>query len=47
MEMGVVNCAHCARFPCDRLEQVWKLTVFRDAEPRIRKLHAELGARRD
>ncbi len=44
MEMGVKNCAHCAKFPCERLQGVWKITVFKDAQPRIEKLHASLGA---
>jgi hypothetical protein len=40
METGVVNCAHCAKFGCERLRGVWKITVFRDAQARIEKLHA-------
>jgi hypothetical protein len=42
MESGVENCARCGRFPCERLEQVWKVTVFSDAEPRLRRLHREM-----
>jgi hypothetical protein len=42
MERGMVNCAHCPDFGCERLRGIWKLTVFRDAEPRLRKLHAGL-----
>ncbi len=44
MEMGVENCAHCDKFPCERLQGVWKITVFKDAQPRLEKLRAELGA---
>jgi hypothetical protein len=41
MEMGVENCAHCAKFPCERLQGIWKITVFKDAQPRLEKLHAD------
>jgi len=40
METGVQNCAHCDKFPCDRLQGIWKVTVFRDAQPRLEKLNA-------
>lgn len=42
METGVPNCAHCPKFPCERLTAVWGLIAFRDAEPRLRRLHEEL-----
>jgi hypothetical protein len=42
MEMGVVNCAHCARFPCERLTVVWERTRFKDAKPRLEKLRSGL-----
>jgi hypothetical protein len=41
MEHGVTTCADCDRFGCDRLQFVWKHTLFRDAEPRIRRMRAE------
>lgn len=40
METGVENCAHCAKFPCDRLQGHWKVTRFKDAQPRLEKLKA-------
>ena len=40
MEMGVENCAHCDKFPCERLQGIWKITVFKDAQPRLEKLKA-------
>ncbi len=43
MEMGAENCAHCDRFPCERLQGIWKITVFKDAQPRLEKLRAKLG----
>jgi len=45
MERGVVHCGRCERFGCERLQQVWKRMVFRDAEPRLRRLHAREGGR--
>jgi hypothetical protein len=45
METGVEDCAHCDKFPCERLQGIWKITVFKDAQPRLEKLKAELGAR--
>jgi len=45
METGVENCAHCARFPCERLQGIWKVTVFKDAKRRLTKLHAELASK--
>ena len=45
MERGVKTCAHCQLFPCDRLQSIWKITVFKDAQPRLEKLHQELTAR--
>ena len=45
MERGVKTCAHCQLFPCDRLQSIWKITVFKDAQPRLEKLHKELTAR--
>ena len=45
MERGFVNCAHCPDFPCERLKGIWKVTVFKDAEPRLRKLNEELRAK--
>jgi hypothetical protein len=44
MEMGVENCAHCPKFPCERLQGVWKITVFKDAKPRLEKLRAKIGS---
>ena len=44
MEMGVENCAHCPKFPCERLQGVWKITVFKDAKPRLENLRAKLGS---
>jgi hypothetical protein len=44
METGVENCAACPKFPCEQLQGVWKLTVFRDAEGRIRKLRERYEA---
>ena len=41
METGVENCAHCGKFPCERLQGIWKITVFKDAQPRLEKLNAE------
>jgi hypothetical protein len=41
MEMGVRNCAVCDKFPCERLQGIWKTTVFRDAQPRLERLHAQ------
>jgi hypothetical protein len=46
METGVENCAHCSKFPCERLQGVWKVTVFKDAQPRLEKLHAGLATPR-
>lgn len=46
METGVETCAHCPKFPCERLRGVWKTTVFKDAQPRLEKLQAGLKARR-
>jgi len=46
MESGVANCAHCDKFPCERLQGIWKVTVFKDAQPRLEKLHAGLPTRR-
>ena len=46
MERGVVTCAECERFGCDRLQQVWSRTVFRDAEPRLRRRHERLRGSR-
>lgn len=46
MESGVENCAHCGQFPCDRLEGIWNVTVFKDARPRLEKLHDKLAPRR-
>jgi len=40
MERGVANCAACDKFPCERLEGIWKITVFKDAKPRLEKLRA-------
>ena len=40
METGVAHCAHCDKFPCDRLQGIWKVTVFKDAQPRLEKLRA-------
>ncbi len=40
METGVANCAHCDKFPCERLQGIWKVTVFKDAQPRLEKLNA-------
>jgi hypothetical protein len=40
METGVAHCALCDRFPCERLQGIWKITVFKDAQPRLEKLHA-------
>jgi hypothetical protein len=40
METGIENCAHCPKYPCDRLRGVWQITVFKDAQPRLEKLHA-------
>ena len=47
MEMGVAHCALCDKFPCERLQGVWKVTVFKDAQPRLEKLHAGGKAGRD
>lgn len=44
MERGMVNCAHCPEFGCDRLQGAWKTTVFKDAEPRIKRLRAQQPA---
>ncbi len=44
METGVVNCAYCDKFPCERLKSCWKMTVFKDAQPRLEKLRAKLGS---
>jgi hypothetical protein len=41
METGVTNCALCDKFPCERLQGIWKVTVFKDAQPRLKKLNAE------
>jgi len=41
METGVENCALCDKFPCERLQGIWKVTVFKDAQPRLEKLNAE------
>jgi hypothetical protein len=41
MESGVADCARCEKFPCERLQRVWKITVFKDAQPRLEKLHAD------
>jgi hypothetical protein len=46
MEMGVANCARCARFGCERLQGVWQATVFRDARARLERLHREQQAGR-
>jgi hypothetical protein len=46
MEMGVKNCAHCKNFGCERLQGIWKVTVFKDARPRLEKLRARLQALR-
>ncbi|MFO7676021.1 MAG: DUF3795 domain-containing protein [bacterium] len=46
MEHGVRTCADCDRFGCDRLAFVWKRTMFRDAEPRLRRMHAARTAGR-
>ena len=46
METGVVNCAHCPKFGCDRLQGVWKITVFRDAQPRLEKLRTRMNDKR-
>ena len=35
MERGVKTCAHCQLFPCDRLQSIWRITVFRDAQTRF------------
>ncbi len=43
MEHGVTTCADCERFGCDRLQHVWDITVFRDAEPRLRRLREARG----
>lgn len=40
METGIENCAHCGKFPCERLKSAWKTTVFKDAQPRLEKLRA-------
>jgi len=40
METGVTHCARCDKFPCERLQSVWKVTVFKDAQPRLEKLRA-------
>lgn len=40
METGVAHCALCDKFPCERLRDIWKITVFKDAQPRLEKLHA-------
>jgi hypothetical protein len=40
METGVANCALCDKFPCERLQDIWKATVFKDAQPRLEKLNA-------
>jgi hypothetical protein len=40
-EMRVENCASCDKFRCERLESIWKITVFKDAQPRLEQLHAE------
>lgn len=40
METGVENCAACAEYPCEPLQKVWQVTVFRDAESRSRELRA-------
>jgi hypothetical protein len=45
METGVANCAHCPKFPCERLQSLWQVTVFRDARPRLEELHSELRGR--
>ena len=44
METGVAHCALCDKFPCERLQGIWKITVFRDAQPRLERLRAKLGA---
>jgi hypothetical protein len=46
METGVAHCARCEKFPCERLQRVWKITVFKDAQSRLEKLHAGLPTRR-
>ena len=38
MERGLANCSLCEKFPCEWLEEVWKVTVFKDAEPRLKKM---------
>jgi hypothetical protein len=38
-ETGVENCAHCDKFACERLQDIWKITVFKDAQPRLEKLN--------
>lgn len=43
METGVPNCAHCPKFPCERLDGIWKVIAFKDAEPRLRDLHGRLA----
>jgi hypothetical protein len=44
MEMGVKTCAHCTRFPCERLEVLWKTMVFKDARPRLERMKARLAS---
>lgn len=38
-EAGVENCARCDKFACEHLQDIWKITVFKDAQPRLEKLH--------
>ena len=38
MERGLANCTLCDKFPCEALLDLWKITVFKDAEPRLRKI---------
>ena len=40
METGVAHCAHCTKYPCERPQGIWKVTVFKDAQPRLEKLRA-------
>jgi hypothetical protein len=45
MERGMANCAHCPDFGCARLQGIWKLIVFKDAEPRLKRLRVQRDAR--
>ena len=44
MERGVVSCAHCVKFNCDWLQQLWPRLRFKDAKPRLLKLRKQIEA---